>query len=89
MLKKNKMRLLEQEISELKHENELLKNNIKAISGEYAKREQPQPPKFFISCEKYIQMIDFVKDGLIRNDLTLGSSLELLNTLRDMAVKQE
>ena len=89
MFSKSKIQQLEKEISDLKYENKLLKIELEAIRSEYAEREKPPAPKYFISCEKYLQMIDYLKDGLIIKGSTLAGSLELLNAVRNMALEQE
>ena len=84
MISKKAYEALEEKIKQLQDENNVLKRKnmeleaaFDTIKREYEQRPEVNPPKFYISSDKYLQMISYLKDKLIRE----GSSLSTIGSL--------
>ena len=72
-----KVKKLQDENNSLKRKNMELEAAFETVKREYEQRPEVNPPKFYISSDKYLQMISYLKDKLLRE----GSSLSTIGSL--------
>lgn len=83
---------LTHKLNEYEAENAELKREVELLRSEYNRIISPKdPPKFYISSEKYLAMIEYVICTLMSSGEGLGfvSSLHLLSDMRKLGEKPE